>query len=75
MVKLGEGWSLDGGRVFHLCGPGLRGHLSRDQIACDCGVRVPRRVRLFRSWLSRDRRAGPVGDSGPDSGTPPADWT
>jgi len=56
MIWFGEGWLVENGRFFHACGPDLRIPLRDDRALCDCGVQVPRRVTLFRAWLSGDRR-------------------
>ena len=51
MVELGEGWVVEDDRVFHVCGPDVRGPLSYVLSHCDCGVRIPRHVQLFIAWV------------------------
>jgi hypothetical protein len=56
MIALGEGWVVENGQFIHACGPEVRGPLCNGGACCDCGARVPRRVRLFRAWLVRTFR-------------------
>ena len=60
MIKLGEGWAVADHRIFHVCGPGARTDLAGGQTSCDCGMLVPRRVRLFRAWLTHGGAAAVV---------------
>ena len=50
MITLGEGWVVENGQLIHACGPEVRGSLCSGRARCDCGARVPRRVRLFSAW-------------------------
>ena len=53
MIQFGEGWVVRDGQFFHVCRSGKRVLLRGRGVLCDCGALVPRRVRLFRAWLSR----------------------
>jgi hypothetical protein len=58
MIRFGEGWSVDHGRLVHMCRPGTRTLLIDDCVRCDCGAQVPRRVSLFRAWQSTKHPPG-----------------
>jgi hypothetical protein len=55
LIRFGEGWVVEHGLMLHKCGTDVRSRLGRNAAACTCGVVVPRRVRLFRSWFLRQR--------------------
>jgi len=48
VIDFGEGWSVDGDRMFHSCRPGVRSLLDRRVSCCECGARIPRLIKRFR---------------------------
>jgi len=57
VIRLGEGWLVERGRVFQACGPDVYVPLAAGGMWCDCGSPVPERVRLLRAWLLHARDA------------------
>jgi hypothetical protein len=57
MIYLGEDWSAEYNRVFHVCDPDLRTALRNEQReTCQCGAALPRRVQQFRERLEGGSR-------------------